>query len=493
MNYVINTLKRSPVYKAVVVVVFVLLSFCFSGCKKMLELEAPYTTINSANAFASDATATAVLTGIYMNMSNASFTGGGAFGGGGGITSLSLFPAMSADELTLFATSNSTYLNYYRNTLTSLNIGATDFWSILYKIVFTANTALKGLDESNTLSPAVKKQLLGEAKFVRAFAYLYLVKLYGDVPLALTIDPELNRLLSRSPKAQVYDQIIGDLKDAQNLLNSQYAKGDIITSTVTERIRPNKWAAAALLARTYLYKSDFSSAEAEATAVINNTTLYDTVSLTRTFLKDSKEAIWQLQPGLSNPSNTQDARLFVLPAGAPNNSYPVYLSNQIVSSFEAGDNRKTEWTGNIVTSGTTYYYPYKYRNPGTAAAVTEYLIVLRLAEQYLIRAEARAQQNNISGAQSDLNVIRKRARLGNTAATDKASLLSAIMQERKVELFAEWGHRWFDLKRTGTIDAVMNTVAPLKGTTWNTNSQLYPLPLGDIDRGVNLVQNPGYQ
>jgi hypothetical protein len=493
MNYKINIIKRTSVHKAVLASGIILLTCFFTGCKKMLELDAPYTSINSANAFESDATATAVLTGIYMNMSSASFVGGGFFGGGGSITSLSLFPALSGDELTLFALTNSTYLNYYRNTLTSVNVGSTDFWSILYKIIFSANTAVEGLNASTALTPAVKKQLLGEAKFVRAFTYFYLANLYGDVPLALSTDPEVNRLLSRSPKAQVYDQVITDLKEAQDLLNDQYIKGDIITTTLTERIRPNKWAATALLARTYLYKGDFAGAEAQATAIISNTTLYDTVALNKTFLKDSKEAIWQLQPVLTNPSNTQDARLFVLPAGAPNSSYPVYLSSQVVNSFEAGDNRKIEWTGNVVTAGTTYNYPNKYRNIGTTATVTEYLVVLRLAEQYLIRAEARAQQNNISGAQNDLNIIRKRARLGNTTATDKASLLTAIMQERKVELFTEWGHRWFDLKRTGTIDAVMNTIAPVKGGTWNSNWQLYPIPFGDMDRGPNLVQNPGYQ
>src|SRR5436190_21860250 len=103
MNYKIKIIKRTSVHKAVLASVIILLTCFFTGCKKMLELDAPYTSINSANAFESDATATAVLTGIYMNMSSASFVGGGFFGGGGSITSLSLFPALSGDELTLFA------------------------------------------------------------------------------------------------------------------------------------------------------------------------------------------------------------------------------------------------------------------------------------------------------------------------------------------------------------------------------------------------------
>jgi len=119
-------------------------------------------------------------------------------------------------------------------------------------------------------------------------------------------------------------------------------------------------------------------------------------------------------------------------------------------------------------------------------------MVLRLAEQYLIRAEARAQQNNVGGAQSDLNTIRTRAGLPNTTANDKTSLLAAIIHERQVELFSEWGHRWLDLKRSGNLDAMMAVVAPAKGATWSSNWQWYPIPSYEIVQDPNLVQNPGY-
>src|SRR5438552_17436425 len=112
---------------------------------------------------------------------------------------------------------------------------------------------------------------------------------------------------------------------------------------------------------------------------------------------------------------------------------------------------------------------------------------LRLAEQYLIRAEARTQENNISSAQTDLNVIRSRAGLGPVTASDKASLLAAILHERQVELFTEWGHRWFDIKRTGTVDATMTVVTSQKGGTWNTNQQWYPIPQSELQNDVNLV------
>jgi hypothetical protein len=122
----------------------------------------------------------------------------------------------------------------------------------------------------------------------------------------------------------------------------------------------------------------------------------------------------------------------------------------------------------------------------------EYPMILRLAEQYLIRAEARAQQNNLIGSQSDLNVIRTRAGLPNTSASTQQDLLSAIYRERQFELFTEMGHRWLDLKRTGSVDMIMNTETPQKGGIWKTTDQLYPLPLSEIQADINLTQNPGY-
>ena len=119
-------------------------------------------------------------------------------------------------------------------------------------------------------------------------------------------------------------------------------------------------------------------------------------------------------------------------------------------------------------------------------------MVLRFAELYLIRAEARAQQNKLTGANSaasDINVIRTRAGLSNTTATTQAALLLAVEKERQVELFTEWGHRWFDLRRTGRIDAVLSAVKP----TWKPTAALFPIPYLEIQRNPLLTQNNGYQ
>jgi hypothetical protein len=114
-------------------------------------------------------------------------------------------------------------------------------------------------------------------------------------------------------------------------------------------------------------------------------------------------------------------------------------------------------------------------------------MVFRLAEQYLIRAEARAKENNISGSQADLNIIRARAGLPNTTATDVNSLISAIIHERQTELFTEWGNRWFDLRRYNLTD-LLKTEKP----GWIPADTLYPIPLSQLKLNVYLRQNKGY-
>jgi len=463
------------------------MSLMVTGCKKFVQVPTPITSLNSANVYNSDATAAAVLTGIYTNISSTGVTSG--------LGATSVYCGLSADEYTLYdPASEPAYVPFYVNALTNVNTAGGNFW-VLYQTLYVANSAIEGLTGNNNLTPAVDQQLLGEAKFVRAFCYFYLVNLYGDVPLVIGTDYKSNELLSRTPKAQVYEQIVADLKSAQTLLSDQYLDGTLLNPT-SERVRPTKWAAAALLARTYLYTGDWADAQNEASLVISNTAVYSLISLNNVFLKNSSEAIWQLQP-VNSRQNTPDGLFFILPASGPSVSRPVHLSNSLIGSFELNDQRLSSWVNSVKTTvggiATTYYYPYKYKVNTPGAPVTEYEMVLRLGEQYLIRAEAEANNSDTNDAVNDLNVIRKRAGLANYAgATDKSSLLTAILHERQVELFSEWGHRWLDLKRTSVVDVVMPIATPQKGGTWQSSKQLYPLPQADLQDDPNLVQNPGY-
>jgi hypothetical protein len=464
-------------------------SSLFVSCKKFIEVDPPYTGLRGNNVYTSDQTAAAVLTDIYASMSaaNIRLTSNN-------ITSVSLYLSLAADELTLYDLNTPDLANYYRNDLNKSSIP--NYWESIYSQIFAANNAIDGLTNSTSLSTTVKQQLLGEAKFVRAFFYFYLVNMYGDIPLVLNLDYKVNALLPRAPVATVYKHIINDLQEAESLMSDIYLKGDASTAYTSggeERVRPTRWAATAMLARAYLYTGDYVNAEIAATTLINHASLYRLTPLSESFLKNNKEAIWQLQPiGTEERANTGEGRLFVLPSTGPGAINPVYLNTWLLNSFETDDLRKTNWIDSVVAGGNAYYYAQKYKIGNVASPTLEYPTILRLAEQYLIRAEARAAKNDIQGAQNDLNIIRIRAGLPNTAAATKPELLNAILGERQRELFTEWGHRWFDLKRSGRIDKIMSVVTPTKNGTWQPYQALFPIPQTDIDRAPNLSQNPGY-
>jgi hypothetical protein len=485
-----------------------------SSCKKLVEVDPPLTSLSSGNVYNENGTAISVLTGLYMQLYNVPYTND--ILSPASLPFISKIAGLSADEFGLFSGASNLMRAYYANNLVMVNGGAVatagssyggELWSKCYAQLYICNSAIGGLTKSINLTPSVKNQLLGEAKLIRALYYFYLVNLWGDLPIVTGTDYELNRLLARSPKSEVYQLIIEDLKAAKELLNDKFVDiklNPYPNQSNAERTRPTKWAAIALLARTYLYVGEFAKAEAEASLIISQNSMFNLPALANVFLANSVEAIWQIQPVIQT-WNTEDAKIFILtasPAGFSSNK-PIYLSNSLLSSFRVGDKRRVDWVGSYISGTDTFYFPHKYKSASSGAPVTEYLSVFRLAEQYLIRAEARGQQSNISGAVADLNVIRKRARImPNSSIPDplpdilptlsKEQVQAFIVQERRVELFSEWGHRWLDLKRTGTIDEVMNIETPLKGGSWQSYQQLYPIPLNDLLRDPNLAQNTGY-
>ncbi|NLR60706.1 RagB/SusD family nutrient uptake outer membrane protein [Chitinophaga polysaccharea] len=455
------------------------------SCNKLVDVDAPITSTNATLVYNNDATAIATLNSIYTKLSQQ--------GIGSGITSISLFSGLSADELKVFDdVTDPNFLSFYQNSLTANISGNGDFWTNIYSsYIFQTNAIIEGLTSSRELTPTVKNQLMGEALFLRAFFYFYLVNLYGDVPLVLSTDYKVNSQLSRSKKTDVYNQITNDLKDAQSLLSDTYLDGTLLNKS-EERISPNKWVATALLARVYLYNSDWNNAEIESSKIIENISLYDTVPLEEVFLINNKECIWQLQSVSSFVTNTSEAMLFMLPETGPNaDPYKVYLSNNIVNSFEQGDKRFKLWTDSVVTNNVTYYFPTKYKIKDPETTPSERSVIFRLSEQYLIRSESRASLGNLSGSLSDINIIRNRAGLPSLSLSSKNEILESILHERQVELFTEWGHRWLDLKRLNLANHVL---APIKGNNWQTTDQLYPIPMNEIIKNTQLQghQNPGY-
>jgi hypothetical protein len=292
--------------------------------------------------------------------------------------------------------------------------------------------------------------------------------------LTITTDYAVNAIMPRTSTTDVYQQIINDLLQAYALLPVTYISPG--------RARPNKFTAAALLARVYLYKKDYAKADLYASEVIGSGMYALNTNLNNVFLSASNETIWQLP---KDAANTTEGVSFI-PSSAT--VKPVYvISNYLLTAFESGDQRKINWLKANTISGLAYYYPHKYKSR-ISTPITESYIVLRLAELILIRAEARTHLNDLNGAKTDLNLIRSRSGLNANAAVTQPQLLAAIEQERRVEFFAEWGHRWFDLKRTNRADAVLATVKSF----WQPTAVLYPIPQNELLRNAFLTQNPGY-
>lgn len=459
-------------------------SFNF-GCKKILNVSPPVNTVSTAEVFSNDNQATEALAGMYSSMTNnsASFTTG----------AITTYCGMSADEL---IASDQAFIDgpaqFQQNNLLQANsIISNNFWSSAYSTIYSANSLIAGLSNAPNVHDSVKNEIIGEAEIVRAFCDFYLINLFGEIPFVTSINWQKTNLLPRADTGLIYSAIITNLLDAQSRTANDYSIGN------GQRIFANRWAATALLARVYLYRQNWDSAILESSQVINNSNLYSlTSNLNGIFLINSSEAIWQLQQpnkGL-NYNATPDGARFI-PA-VLNSFIPpfAYLSTQLLNSFEEGDKRKLSWIDSTVVGVNKYYFPYKYKiglgqaTPG--GAWTEYYMVLRLTEQYLIRAEAEANIGQLNSAISDLDVIRARAGLGTLPPPDnQGQVLNEVVQERRVELFAEWGNRWLDLKRTGMATSVLSLE---KGISVSQNALVYPIPVADLSIDPNLGQNPGY-
>ncbi|WP_233530570.1 RagB/SusD family nutrient uptake outer membrane protein [Gelidibacter salicanalis] len=462
-------------YKYIILISLYLLH---TSCEDFVSVEVPDYKIISETVFSNDITANSAVVGIYNELFKADFSNGN-------FRSVTMLAGLSGDNLRTTAL-NYAMIEFGENEILNTNSYNLDLWSSAYKIIYMCNAVLDGLQMSEGVTTKMKDKLMAEARFVRAFVYFYLVNLYGDVPLIQTTDYRVNALASRNTTPEVYELIIDDLKSAVAVLDINFDNG--------ERLRANKFTAMALLARTYLFVEDWENAETFSNQVIDSSDNYTLLeNLNEVFLVNSKESIWQLSPAGRGALSfiTNEARIFILTSPPPNSQQPVALSSEIIESYDNEDLRLKHWIGKFDTENQAFYYPFKYKN-NSQGIITEYNMVMRLAEQYLIRAEARAQLGKLTESIVDLDKIRKRANLQliSDSAPDigKEALLDSISKERNRELFSEWGHRWLDLKRTGIATEVLSN----KKSSWQDTDLLYPIPEDEINKNPNLTQNNGY-
>lgn len=449
--------------------ILIVLMYTLQSCDSFVDVDLPVSQLTGIVVFENNITANAALIDVYSKLRD-----GGMMTGSIGGSSLVL--GAYADELTYFGNDVVNIGLVYQNNLLPTTTYPLTYWRTSYHQIYCTNAIIEGCEASVALTESDKNVLIGEALFLRALLHFNLSNLFHDIPYITTTSYETNRLISRMPLATVRQNVIEDLTRAANLLPEAYSD--------PEKFRPNRAAVKALLARVYLYNGQWAEAANSASEVINNNLYTWETDLNKIFLKASTTTIWQLSPKLPG-NNAEEGIAFFFNAGPPPN---VALSNDLVNSFEENDLRKTNWILAISNASGTWHRAYKYKQNQNTGTSVEYSVVLRLAEQYLIRAEARARQGELVSAIEDLNRIRNLAGLPDTAATNQEQLIEAIGKERKHEFFAEYGHRFYDLKRTNRLDAVLSPVKP----NWNSTDQHWPIPELETLANPNLTQNAGY-
>lgn len=455
-----------------------------NGCKDAVEADIPLGKFVDRAVFQSDDLAESAARGMYATMINV-IASARPFQ-----EALSTTFSLTSDEYELGSYNEVQQLLADNNVLPTTNIVG-NLWAAYYNLILQANFIYENAEQSSGLSAPVKKKIMAESRFVRAFCFFYLANIYGHVPLSLSSDYNVTALLPKSTRTEVLNQVVKDLVYArENLVGNSTNPGS--------RHRPTKWSATALLARTYLYQQNWTAAEEAATAVISQHTIFRLEALEDVFPTNSREAIWALHP---NNSFVPDVNIIQGPA---TNNTLFRFSAHTLSRFDVNDQRLLKWTKTVGT--TTAQYKFKTYN-NAAASRQEATMVLRLAEQYLIRAEARAMQpGKLADAIKDVDLIRTRAGAvgDNTGANstntfktiafsnptiESAELIKVIYDERIRELFGEMGHRWFDAKRA-TTDLATFFEGRKPGIT--SADAYFPIPQVELDRNPNLEPNDDF-
>lgn len=441
-----------------------------TSCDSFVEVEQPNSQLTGTAVFESRSTADAAVADIYAQLRETGLLSGKTYG-------LSNLLSLYSDDMVFYGGTTNPVSQFYSNAVLPSNAAIGSLWNAAYNQVYAANAVYERTSNATALSPADKQQFQGEALFIRALNHFYLTSLFGDIPYVSGTNYAANNTLRKIAKEQVMNFAIADLETAINLLPKDYPTAD--------RARPNKAVAQALLARVYLYNGDWAAASNMASAVINEdgTYLFES-DANNTFLRGSTATIWQLAAAYEG-RNTDEGSIFIFESGPPT---AVALSDELMQAFEPGDLRKTNWTASVTDGSNVWNHAYKYKERNDTGTSVEYSIIFRLAEQYLIRAEARAQQGELIGAKEDLDAIRNNAGLPANTALTQSALLELILNERRVELFAEHGHRFFDLKRWGRLNDLV-----VSKPGWTATDALWPFPQEELLANPFLTpQNPGY-
>jgi len=437
-----------------------LLAGTFFSCNKFLDKE-PLTQITPDNFFSSETNAAAAVAGAYSAMEHPY-----AFG-----QSWIIVPEFSARHVVHTALYPE-YMNFSQNTVLTNNPWAGNIWTYSFAAINAANEIIKRVPEmaEGTISEDSKTRFTGEARFIRAFNYFYLVRAFGGVPLLTEpTNEESNLNRPRATADSVYAQIIADLQEAVKLPESY-------STTDETKGRATGIAAKALLAKVYLYRKQYDQAAALSNEVMNSG-LSLPADFSSVWTQDNAtESIFELQFSEQSPNPL---------AGVSNDNASVLFlaSDTVYKMYEDGDKRRDYTT---YQGSKDRYFIGKYRQFSPA---TQNIPIIRLAEILLIHAEAQARTDNAvsADAYNAYKMVRDRAGLTTPDAatfTSVDAFVTAVQHEKRLEMMFE-GEAWFDYCRTGLALTEMMAKPDPK-------YYLYPIPQSEIIVNPALTQNPGY-
>lgn len=446
---------------------FAILQFFCVSCEKMIDVDIPDNQIPTDLVFENVQTADAALAGLYGGLWDDSPLAGDQTG--------KLLGTYTDDLSNEATTSTDGLLELYQNLHTDSNPAIYAYWAAAYQKIYVANAIMEGIEKSSSLSVEDKNRMKGEALLVRSILFFYLEQIFGDIPLPLTTDYTINASLSKTDYPQVLNKIGSDLTESISLVADEYRN--------VERIYPNRKVAQLMLAKVLMLQNRWAEAEVLLKEIAQSPLYTFENDITKVFNKSGSHIIWQLKP--KNPGDaTKELIAYYFANAAPST---VALSEDLVNVFSTGDLRKENWIAQVSIGGNTWYRADKYKNMENN--MTEYSIVLRLEEVYLLLAESLAQQGKVNEALLYVNPTRQRAGLlPINAPISKAMLLNEIVLENRKEFFTEMGHRFFDLKRLNRLQ----TLLPVKPNFKDFHA-VWPIPQKEILLNPNLnPQNAGY-
>jgi hypothetical protein len=481
----------------------VLMLVILAGCKKYLE-KVPLDSVNTENFWKSEDDAIAAINGAYQPLqwpklynlriwTTDIWAGNSIVGAGGGTDGI------ETQDIASFVTATD-------------NAAALDIWRGPAPGILRANLVLQNVPGMN-INENIKKRILGEARFLRAHYYFILVRLFGDVPLITKPQiPSDDLRPARTAKAEVYKLIIEDLTEAMNLLPP---KGSY---TGTDVGRATKGSAAGMLAKVYLTLGNYQKTVdlCQQISTMGYSLNADYSDNFKPQSKNSNESLFEVQfSGKTSASfwSNENQASWVSTFTGPRNSDFVgggYGWNQptqeFVNAYEAGDNRKDKtilYQGGPDFDGKTYSSTYSV----TGYNLRKFLVpksispdydtnpanfpVLRYADVLLMWAEALNEVGQTSQAETPLNLVRRRAGLGDVSGLSKDAMREKILHERRMELAFE-GHWWFDIIRINNGQYALNFLHSIGKSNAASKHLLLPIPQKERDANTNLIQNTGY-